>query len=206
MKIIAVIVVCFGKIFRRLRMKLYGSLFGKHGNNFWFDPSGLYSHKNIYVGDNVNLGINPIMLCELSKIVIGNGVMFGPEVVVVGGGHNIHTIGRYMIDVSEKTGNEDLGVVIEDDVWIGARAIVLRGVNVGRGSIVGAGAVVNKSVPPYSIVGGNPARVVGFRFSVDAVIQHESVIYPEDKRISRERVESFQRERVMLNPVRNPTL
>ncbi|MEV7663036.1 DapH/DapD/GlmU-related protein [Paenarthrobacter sp. NPDC089316] len=54
-------------------------------------------------------------------------------------------------------------VVIEDDVWIGARAIILPGVRVGRGSVVAAAAVVTKSVPPFSVVAGNPARVVKSR-------------------------------------------
>lgn len=52
-------------------------------------------------------------------------------------------------------------ISIEDDAWIGARAIILKGVTVGRASIVGAGAVVTKDVPPYSIVGGNPAVIIG---------------------------------------------
>jgi acetyltransferase-like isoleucine patch superfamily enzyme len=52
-------------------------------------------------------------------------------------------------------------VVIEDDAWIGARAIILKGVTVGRASIIGAGAVVTKDVPSYSVVGGNPAVVIG---------------------------------------------
>jgi acetyltransferase-like isoleucine patch superfamily enzyme len=53
--------------------------------------------------------------------------------------------------------------VIEDDVWVGARAIILPGVTIGHGSVIGAGAVVAKSVPPYSIVVGNPGRVVRSR-------------------------------------------
>jgi acetyltransferase-like isoleucine patch superfamily enzyme len=52
-------------------------------------------------------------------------------------------------------------IVIEDDVFIGARAIILKGVTIGKGCVVGAGAVVAKSVPPYSVVVGNPAKVVG---------------------------------------------
>ncbi|MEN6551326.1 MAG: DapH/DapD/GlmU-related protein [Methanobacterium sp.] len=51
-------------------------------------------------------------------------------------------------------------VIVEDHVWIGARVIVLPGVTIGKGSIVGAGAVVSKNVPPYSVAVGNPARVV----------------------------------------------
>ena len=51
-------------------------------------------------------------------------------------------------------------IVIEDDVWIGARVIILKGVTIGKGSIIGAGSVVTKDVEPYSIVGGNPAKLI----------------------------------------------
>jgi acetyltransferase-like isoleucine patch superfamily enzyme len=51
-------------------------------------------------------------------------------------------------------------VIIEDDVWLGERAVILKGVNIGRGSIVAAGSMVTKSIPPMSIVAGNPARIV----------------------------------------------
>ena len=56
-------------------------------------------------------------------------------------------------------------IIIEDDVWIGARVIILPGRRIGRGSIVGAGSVITKDVEPFSIVGGNPAQVVGWRKS-----------------------------------------
>lgn len=183
-------------------MLIYRPMFAKYGRDFWFDPSGLYSYKNIYVGNNVNLGVQPIILAELSKIVIGDNVMFGPQVVLVGGGHNVGVLCKFMINVSEKTGNEDLGVVIEDDVWVGSRAIILRGVTVGRGSIVAAGAVVTKSVPPYSIVGGNPAKVLDFRFSVDEILIHERELYSPGDRFDRERLDRWQREKNMIRPLR----
>lgn len=177
-------------------------LFERHGANFWFDPSGMYSYGNISVGDDVNLGIQPILMAERSRIVIGNKVMFGPQVVVVGGGHNIKPVGVFMIDVKEKTGAEDLGVEIDDDVWVGARAIILRGVRIGRGSVVGAASVVTKSVPPYSIVAGNPAKIVGHRFGIDEVLQHENAIYPAEDRISRSDLEDMRRSSEMLPPRR----
>lgn len=183
-------------------MKALMPLFEHHGGNFWFDPSGIYSYRNISVGEDVNLGVQPIIMAELSKIVIGNKVMFGPQVVVVGGGHNIKPVGTFMIDVRKKTGAEDLGVEIEDDVWVGARAIILRGVRVGRGSVVGAASVVTKSVPPYSIVAGNPAKVVGYRFDIDEVLQHENVLYPAKDRMSREDLEEMRRSSQMLPPRR----
>lgn len=188
----------FRRVHRRFLMLFYGPLFGKHGKHFWFDPSGVYSYPNIYVGDNVSLGIGPTILAALSRIEIGNNVMFGPYVTIVGGGHNMKQVGQFMKNVTIKSGDEDLGVVIEDDVWIGARATILRGVHVRRGAVVAAGAVVTKSVPPYSIVGGNPARVIRFRWDVDDILKHEAQLYVPSDRIRREDLESFAASRDML--------
>jgi len=192
----------WSRLSRRLRMYPYRPLFAAYGKNFRFDPNGLYSYRNIYVGDDVNLGVRPILMAALSEIRIGSHVMFGPEVVVIGGGHNAAVSGTFMTEVHQKSGNEDLGVVIKDDVWIGARAIILRGVRVGRGAIIGAGAVVTKSVPPYSIVGGNPARVIGFRLSAEKILAHEKRLYPIDQRLSINNLEKWQTERSMLAPLR----
>lgn len=190
------------RVWRRLRMLLYRPLFGSYGQNFTFDPDGLYTYSSIHVGDDVSLGLQPTLMAALSEIRIGSHVMFGPKVTIIGGGHNITMPSRFMTDVHEKTGNEDLGVVIEDDVWIGSYAIVLRGVTVGRGAVVAAGSVVTKSVPPYSIVAGNPARVMRFRWDVETIMSHETELYPPHKRQVREDLERWQKNFVMLPPLR----
>jgi len=59
---------------------------------------------------------------------------------------------------------EDRPVIIEDDIWIGSRVIILPGIRICHGSIIGAGAVVTKDVEPYTIVGGVPAKVIGYRY------------------------------------------
>lgn len=202
MKLISLLMYWITRSIIKCKMILQRPLFSSYGKKFLFDPNGLYSYTNILVGHNVNLGIAPVMVAGRSRIVIGNNVMFGPEVVVVGGGHNTHAVGIPMIDVTEKRGDEDLGVQIQDDVWIGARAIILRGVVVGRGAVVGAGSIVSKSVPPYAIVVGNPARVVGFRFDVDEIILHEAALYPETDRLDPAVLEQAQRAREMLPPIR----
>ncbi|MGA2798638.1 MAG: acyltransferase [Thermoguttaceae bacterium] len=173
------------KIWRRLLMHLLRPLFAAHGRNFRFDPAGSYTYESISVGDDVFLGTRPTLIAAKSTITIGNKVMFGPEVMIIGGRHNTEVVGQFMADVTVKRPDDDLGVVIEDDVWIGSRAIVLRGVRIGRGSIVGAGSIVTKDVPPYAIAVGCPAKAVKFRWDVDTIVEHEKLLYPPEKRLSR---------------------
>ena len=179
------------KVWRRVLMTTYRPLFQSHGKNFWFDPKGLYSFGNIRVGDDVFLGERPLLMATVSEIRIGSKVMFGPEVVILGGDHNTSVVGKFMYDVEEKRPGDDQPVIIEDDVWIGARAIILKGVTIGRGAIIGAGAVVSRSVPPYAVAVGSPARVVKFRWDIDTILRHEESLYPVERRLSRERVTHF---------------
>lgn len=68
-------------------------------------------------------------------------------------------------------------IVVHDDVWIGFRAVILSGVEIGQGAVIAAGAVVTKDVPPYSIVGGNPARVIKSRFQQSIVDELMAIDY-----------------------------
>jgi len=132
----------------------------------------------------VFLGLQPVIMAAKSSINIGSKVMFGPQVMLIGGNHNTSQVGAAMFDVHEKRLCDDLGVTVEDDVWIGSRAIILSGVTVGRGSIVAAGAVVTRSVPPYSVVGGCPARVIRFRWDVETILLHEDAVYGPELRLT----------------------
>jgi len=158
---------------RRLHMLALRGRFGSHGEAFRFDPRGTYTYENVHVGDNVNLGVRPRLVAAESVIRIGDDVIFGPEVTLFGGGHNISHVGVPVARVHWKTGDEDLGITVGSDVWVGTRALVLKGVDVGRGAVVAGGAVVTKSVPDYAIVGGNPAKVIGFRFTPEEALEHE---------------------------------
>jgi len=175
-------------------MLLYRPLFAAHGRNFRFDPAGDYSYGTIYVGHDVHLGLRPFLNATRSTIRIGNKVIFGPEVTIRGGNHRTDLVGRFMFDVTEaeKLPENDRDVVIEDDVWIGTRAIILHGVTIGRGAIVGAGAVVAKNVPPYAIVGGVPAKVFKYRWDVETILRHEATLYPQQQRLSRNVLEQWQ--------------
>ena len=109
----------------------------------------------IVIGDDV--GVSGCTISAGKSIVIGNRVLVGSGAVITDGD-------AHPIDPEERRSGvlcERRPVVIEDDVFIGARAIILKGVRIGRGAVVGAAAVVAKDVPPYSVVVGNPARIVG---------------------------------------------
>lgn len=85
--------------------------------------------------------------------------MFGLGVHIHGGNHR-YELGKGYMDELKKEYGDNPPVIIEDDVWIGANAIILRGVTIHNGAVVGAGAVVAKDVEPYSIVAGNPAKEI----------------------------------------------
>ena len=77
------------------------------------------------------------------------------------------------MDSNDKLPENAAAVVIEDDIWTGANVTILKGVTIVRGSVVAAGAVVTKSCPPYSIIGGVPAKVLKMRFTQPEIIEHE---------------------------------
>jgi len=175
-------------------MHLYTHQFAECGKNVMFYPtSSDIFYRHIYVGSNVFIGPGASFMAYISRIKIGNKVMFGPNVTIRGGNHSSHIIGKFMSDyqTSEKLPEDDQQVVIEDDVWIGTGAIILKGVTIGRGSIVAAGAVVTKDVQPYSIIGGVPAKLIKYRWNTDGILQHEAILYPPTQRLSKEYVDSL---------------
>lgn len=110
--------------------------------------------SRIAIGDRV-LFSNNVGIFSCLKIEIGAGCLIGDGVIIFDSDfHQIDPLRRRIDPIN------DAPVVIGENVWIGSRAIVLKGVVIGRDSIVAAGAVVTKSVPPRSIVAGNPAKVI----------------------------------------------
>jgi acetyltransferase-like isoleucine patch superfamily enzyme len=150
---------------RRLKMYCYRFLFKDIGRKVIFDPRDDFSYSTISIGSNVFIGPGAKFSATESGISIGNKVMFGPNVTIMGGDHNTSKVGQYMYDIHEKRPEDDLYVIIEDDCWVGAGAIILKGVTLKTGTIVAAGSIVVKSTEPYSVVGGNPAKKLKSRFS-----------------------------------------
>lgn len=139
-----------------LRTNGGGNIFiGK--NTFIYKEAILMTYGGkIIIGDNV--GINPYtIIYGMGKGVrIGNNVMIAAQSIIIPANHNAQSTSIPM----NSQGISSKGIVIEDDVWIGAGVKILDGVNIGKGSIIGAGAIVTKNIPPYSIAVGIPAKII----------------------------------------------
>lgn len=148
------------------------------GKNVYLRPSS-YDFKglwNMSIGDYTSIPKGSVFYCTEASLSIGKKVIFGPHPTIITGDHRIDVIGKYTVDSNDKLPENDAPVVIEDDVWTGANVTILKGVTIGHGSVIAAGAVVTKSCPPYSIIGGVPAKVLKMRFTPEEIEQHERII------------------------------
>lgn len=150
------------------------------GTGSYISPRAvLQEHAHIAVGQRTMVGRHVELVPQGGFITIGSDCSLNNYVVLYGaGGITVHDGCRIATGVVIVAFNHEFGdltrpihrqpitargIVVESDVWIGARAILLDGVTVGRGSVIGAGSVVTRDVPEYSVVAGNPARVVRHR-------------------------------------------
>lgn len=154
--------------------------------------STIWNRKNMYVGEDVFIDEGARIMNTKARFIIKkkSGIAFG--LTAITGGH-VSIPGMWIKDITNEMKAEvdvnheqDRDIVIGEDVWIGANVTLLHGVTVGRGSTIGAGSVVRSDIPPYAIATGNPARVVGFRFTPGVIVEHEEALYEESERIPEE--------------------
>jgi len=167
----------------------------------WQRVNRVYAVRdNVEVADHVHIGIGSILWAP-HRLTVADDVYIGKFCTLECDGsigrftmiaNNVGLIGRY--DHDHRTigvpirkapwiGSPDyeglglgLQINVGEDVWIGFGAVVLTGVTIGRGAIVAAGSVVTRDVPPYAIVGGNPARTLTMRFTPEQITEHERIL------------------------------
>lgn len=146
-----------GRIFSTFRSFLLKNFAARTGQEITLESRVYFgSGKDIEIGSRVQINEE----CWIRNATIGNTVMIAPRVMILVSGHNTERTDIPMMDQGPRRYPQ---TVIEDDVWIGAQALILPGIRIGRGAIVAAGAVVTKDVEPYAVVGGNPARLIKYR-------------------------------------------
>lgn len=134
--------------------------------------------ENLSIGAGSSIPKGSTIYCTKAPLIIGEKVIFGPHPTIITGDHRIDMLGKYITDITDedKLPENDESIIIEDDVWCGANVTILKGVTIGKGSIVAAGAVVTKSCAPYSIIGGVPAKLIRMRFTPEQIIEHEKLL------------------------------
>ncbi len=150
----------FGKQCRWLRYQLCKHIFLKIGKNVNVERKAHFgSGRRIQIGNNSGLGIN----CNIpSNTIIGEDVMMGPNCYILGNNHSFERTDIPMRRQGYKH-KENLQTIIEDDVWIGRDVLMTPGRHISKGSVVGGGTLLCKDFPEYSVIGGNPSRLLKSR-------------------------------------------
>lgn len=159
-----------------LRMLYYFDSFKKfksYGKNIMLSKGGKFVRpQEIVLGSNIFINRN--FYISARTLTLGNNIMIGPNVVIECDDHSFKNIGKTMFEMQN---DRDISfVTIEDDVWIGANVTILKNVMIGEGSIIGAGCVVTKNVPPYTINVGIPNRSVKTRFTEVELRKHLEIV------------------------------
>lgn len=146
-----------GRFFNLFRCFLLKNILPKFGENIRFS-SGVYigNGADIEIGNECQVNEN----ARLSNVKLGNFVMVAPQVVFLSEMHKTDSLEVPMVRQGKR---KFPATLVKDDVWIGFGAIIMPGIQIGTGSIIGAGAVVTKDVPDYTVVAGVPAKVIKHR-------------------------------------------
>lgn len=164
----------------------------KHNQTF---PKNIFDFNTVSVGNHSYGDLHVVSFASKSHLCIGDYVSIAENVTfLLDVEHQINTVSTYPFRVKllQECDSEALSkgdIEIGDDTWIGFGATILSGVKVGKGAIIAAGAVVTKNVPNYSIVGGVPAKVMKYRFSIEVIDQLEKMDFSN---LSKDKVATYK--------------
>ena len=148
--------------------------------------------ENVYMYENTKIE-NSTISAVLSKFIMKK-CSAAAEGLSVHTGNHMQLVGKFYRTITNEdklnSGKVfDKDVVVDEDVWIGCNVTLLSGAYLGRSAVIAAGAVVNSDIPPYCIAGGVPAKPIKFKWTIEQILEHESMLYPEEERFSREQLE-----------------
>lgn len=146
--------------------------------------------QNVSLEDHTRIQTGTRIISHNGKVIVKKFTAISAGCTIIPGAH-IPTVGLPQFLSITHINDKDGCIVINEDVWVAANVTLLSHCNIGRGAIVAAGAVVSKNVPPYAVVAGIPAKIIGIRFSIDQILQHESSLYPKEERYTREQLEQI---------------
>lgn len=154
-------------------------------------PCRLSTPANVFLSDYNLIQPNCTFIINRGKVFIGKWSTISSNAIIITDNHrptvgiNTRMMNRFFIN------DEVKDIIIKEDCWCGARVTLMGGASLGRGSIVAAGAVVNKPVPPYAVVAGVPAKIIASVFSKEQIVEHEKCLYPEKERMSIQEIDEL---------------
>lgn len=152
-------------------------------------PIRIKGIENVYMNDGTHLLSGAFIIAKGAKFVMKKNSGAAENLTVVTNTHPTF-IGEWFM---EKGSNNDYieakDIIVEEDVWIASNVTLLMGAHIGRGAVLGSGSVIRSKIPPYAVVMGNPAKVVGFKFNPEQILEHESKLYPPEERLPQETIE-----------------
>ena len=148
---------------------------------------------NLIIEDNVVIRSGAVIILHTGRLIIRKNTMIAQHLTVVSGNHTTPPpINQWQYDaILDSSKDQEQDVIINEDVWIGVNVTLLCGVNIGRGAIIGAGSVVTKSIPPYTIAVGNPCKVIKYKYNLEEIISREKTLYNEKERLSLEKIQDI---------------
>lgn len=147
--------------------------------------------QNVFLYENTKLREVRIINSPNEKVIVKKYSAIASNVVIVTSNH-VSTVGiPHILLGSSHVNDKSTNIIIEEDCWVGTGAKLLAGSHLCRGCIVGAGAIVNKEIPPYAVVVGSPAKIVAVKFSIEQIIEHEKSLYAEKERLTKEVLEEL---------------
>ena len=154
-------------------------------------PAHISNPQNVFMHDQTRIQGFSKIITYTGKFIMKKYSGAAPGLTVITGNH-IPTVGipHFMLPIL-RINESEKNVIVEEDVWLGANVTLLSGVTVGRGAVVGACSVISKNVPPYAVVVGNPFRIIASKFTIEEILDHERILYPENERFSQEYLEEL---------------
>lgn len=158
-------------------------------------PVFIANPQTVHMEENSVIRLGTKILNNTNEhVYIGKYTVVGLNCVIVTNGHR-STVGiPHVLLGASHVNDKSQDLHIGEDVWIGANVTILSGANLGRGCIAGACSTVTKPVPPYALVTGSPAKIVGVKFSIEQILEHEKHLYTASERMTREELENLFKE------------
>ena len=156
-------------------------------------PAKITKPQNLFFGKNVAIRGFFTFISHSGKLIVKDNVDISQHFTVVTGNHTTKPdLDMWQVDCNHtEKGDKELDTVVENDVWIGINVTLMPGVCIGRGAIIGAGSVVTKSIPPYTIAVGNPCKPIKVKYTCEEIIEREKILYSEENRLTLSEINSI---------------